>query len=186
MSSPVRKRALSETPEEQDEAMTINLVDDGDLRIHLTCSSERKKRLRGLDIAVVDQQTLLVSSAVMRIASPVWRRMLNPQGHFMESQRSLTHGEADFPDDDPDALLCVLRIAHLQFRKIPKTLNYAELLNLAILCDKYDTVAIVRPVSSSLTRDPVYLRFDVMRHAGKRGSRPTPKKCYAAPRCNLR
>ena len=101
---------------------------------------------------------LVVSSAVMRIASPVWRTMFDPQGHFMESRRSLT----DIPEDDPDALLCVLRIAHLQFRKIPGTLNYADLLNVAIICDKYDTVAIVRPVSSSLTQDPIYLRFDVV------------------------
>ena len=160
MSSPVRKRTLSEARDEQDDAMTVNLVDDGDLRIHVTCSSERKKRLRGSDLPIVYQQTLLVSSAVMRIASPVWRTMFDPQGHFMESQRSSTPGEIDFPEDDPDALLCVLRIAHLQFRKIPETLDYAELLDLAIICDKYDTVAIVRPVSSFLTGDSVYLRFN--------------------------
>ncbi len=151
MTSPVRQRALSETRDEQDDAMTVNLVDDGDLRIHVIRSSERNERLRGSDPPLVDQETLVVSSAVMRIASPVWRTMFDPQGHFMESQRSFTHGEMDFPEDDPDALLCVLRIAHLQFRKVPETLDYAELLNLAIICDKYDTVAIVRPVSSSLT-----------------------------------
>ena len=166
--------------------MTVHLVDDGDLRIHVTRLSEWKKPLRPSDPPIVDQQTFIVSSAVMRIASPVWRTMFDPQGHFMESQRSLTHGEMDFPEDDPDALLCVLRIAHLQFRKIPETLNYAELLNLASICDKYDTVAIVRPVSSSLTREPVYLRFDVVRRAGKRGSRSISKKCYVAPRFNLR
>ena len=151
MTSPVRQRALSETRDEQDDAMTVNLVDDGDLRIHVIRSSERNEHLRGSDPSLVDQETLVVSSAVMRIASPVWRTMFDPQGHFMESQRSFTHGEMDFPEDDPDALLCVLRIAHLQFRKVPETLDYAELLNLAIICDKYDTVAIVRPVSSSLT-----------------------------------
>ena len=152
MSLPVRKRALSKIQDEQDGGMTVNLVDDGDLRIHVTCSSERKKRPEESDLPLGDQKTFVVSSAVMRIASPVWRTMFDPQGHFMESQRSSTHREMDFPEDDPNALLCVLRIAHLQFRKIPETLNYAELLNLAIICDKYDTVAIVRPVSSSLTR----------------------------------
>ncbi|KAK0516482.1 hypothetical protein JMJ35_001085 [Cladonia borealis] len=141
MSSPVRKSALSKIQDEQDDALTVNLVDDGDLRIHVT----RKKHLRTSDLPIVTQQTFLVSSAVMRIASPVWRIMFDPQGHFMESQRSLTHGDVDFPEDDPDALLCILRIAHLQFRKIPETLDYAKLLNLAIICDKYDTVALVRP-----------------------------------------
>lgn len=167
--------------------MTVNLVDDGDLRIHVTLSSERNKRLRRSDLPIAYQQTLLVSSAVMRIASPVWRTMLDPQGHFMESQRSLIHGEIEFPEDDPDALLCVLRIAHLQFRKVPDTLDYEELVDLAIICDKYDTVAIVRPVSSSLTRDSVYLRFNiVMRHAGGKGSRSKYIKCYATPCFNLR
>ena len=183
MSSPVKKRALSKIQDEQDDALTVNLVDDGDLRIHVT----RKKHLRTSDLPIVTQQTFLVSSAVMRIASPVWRTMFDPQGHFMESQRSLIHGEIDFPEDDPDALLCVLRIAHLQFRKLPKTLDYAQLLNLAIICDKYDTVAIIRPVSSSLTRDSVSLRFDiVMRHAREKGYRSTDMKCHATPCCNLR
>lgn len=146
MSSPVSK-----IQDEQDDAMTVYLVDDGDLRLHVTCSSERKKRAAESDIPLVDQETLIVSSVVMRIASPVWRTMFDPHGHFIESQCSSTHGEMDLPEDDPDALLCVLRIAHLQFRKVPKTLKYADLLNLAIICDKYDTVAIVRPVSDSLT-----------------------------------
>ena len=148
----MKKRAFSKIQDEGDDAMTLKLVDDGDLRIRVTCSSERKKSLKESDSPLVDHEILVVSSAVMRIASPVWRTMFDPQGHFMESQRSLT----DFPEDDPDALLCVLRIAHLQFRKIPETLNYADLLNVAIICDKYDTVAIIRPVSSSLTQYPVF------------------------------
>ena len=151
MSSPAKTRVLSEIQDEQDDATTVYLVDNGDLRIYVTCSSEGKKRLNGSALPLVDQETLVVSSAVMRIASPVWRTMFDPQGRFMESQRSSTHGEMHFPEDDPDALLCVLRIAHLQFRKVPETLGYVELLNLAIICDKYDTVAIVRPVSDSLT-----------------------------------
>ena len=182
MSSPGRKRALSKIQDEQDDGMTVYLVDDGDLRIHVTCSSERKKRLTGSDLPLGDQETFVVSSAVMRIASPVWRTMFDPQGHFMESQCSFTHGEMDFPEDDADALLCVLRIAHLQFRTLPKTLDYAQLLNLAIICDKYDTVAIVRPVSSSLTRNSVTLRFDIiMRHARGKGYRSTDMKCHATP-----
>lgn len=76
--------------------------------------------------------------------------MFDPQGPFMDTQRSLTHGEMELPEDDADALLYVLRIAHLQFRRIPATLEFVDLLNVAIICDKYDTVEIVRPVSSSL------------------------------------
>ena len=151
MTSSAKKKTLSEIQDEEDDAMTVYLVDDGDLRLHVNCSREKKKRLRGSDSPAVYQKTFVVSSAVLRIASPVWRAMFDPQGPFMDTQHSLTHGEMELPEDNADALLCVLRIAHLQFRRIPETLDYAELLEVAIICDKYDTVSIVRPVSSPST-----------------------------------
>ena len=148
MTSSAEEETLSETQDEGDNATTIYLVDDGDLRLNVTCPGAREKRLRGSDSPLVYQKTFVVSSAVMRIASPVWRTMFDPQGPFMDTQRSFTQGEMDLPEDDADALLCVLRIAHLQFRRIPETLDYALLLKVAIICDKYDTVAVVRPVSN--------------------------------------
>lgn len=148
MTSSAKKRTLSEIRDEEDDATTVYLVEDGDLRLHVNCSRERKKRLKGPDLPVVYQKTFVVSSAVMRIASPVWRVMFDPQGPFMDTQRCLTHGEMDLAEDDADALLYVLRIAHLQFRRIPETLDFIDLLNVAIICDKYDTVSIVRPVST--------------------------------------
>ncbi len=55
--------------------------------------------------------------------------------------------EIPFPDDNIDAMLLVLRIAHLRFRDIPgkNGLSYAHLLALAVVCDKYDLVKLVRP-----------------------------------------
>lgn len=42
------------------------------------------------------------------------------------------------PEDDPDALLILLRIAHLQFSDLPDALVvYEHFLQLAVLCDKY-------------------------------------------------
>lgn len=152
MTSSAEEDIWNEACFEEDDAPIIYLVDDGDLRLHVNCSRERKEDLRSSDSSAVYRKTFVVSSTVMRIASPVWRAMFDHQGPFMDTQHSLTHGEMDLPEDDADALLCVLRIAHLQFRKIPETLDYAELLKMAILCDKYDTVAIIRPVSSSLTQ----------------------------------
>ena len=151
MTSSAEDEGLSETPDEGDDTTTIYLMDDGDLRLHVNCSRERKEDLSGSDSSAVYQKTFVVSSAVMRIASPVWKTMFDPQGPFMDSQRSFTHGEMDLPEDDADALLCVLRIAHLQFRKLPETLDFVDLLNVAIICDKYETVSIVRPVSSPFT-----------------------------------
>lgn len=92
-----------------------------------------------------DQQskTLVVSSSVMRLASPVWRVMLHPMGPFREAQESSK--EIDFPDDDADALAILLRIAHLGWRQVPGTISFDNLADLAVLCDKYDMIHFVRP-----------------------------------------
>jgi hypothetical protein len=44
-------------------------------------------------------------------------------------------------------MLLVLRIAHLQFKEIPQGngLTIDALLSLAVVCDKYDLVSMVRP-----------------------------------------
>ncbi|KAH8730366.1 hypothetical protein GQ44DRAFT_700203 [Phaeosphaeriaceae sp. PMI808] len=91
---------------------------------------------------LVDQQMVQVSRSVMVLASPVWRAMLEgPQ--WTES----TAAEIPFLDDDVDAMLIVLRIAHLLFKELPRKeeLPLEDLLHLAIVCDKYDLVGLVRP-----------------------------------------
>lgn len=67
--------------------------------------------------------------------------MLDPARTWKESQLK----SIPFPDDDPDATLLLLRIAHLKFGEIPRTLSFDALLKLAILCDKYDVAGLVRP-----------------------------------------
>ena len=84
--------------------------------------------------------TLIVSSSAMCLASPVWRAMLNPTSHFREAERQ----QIEFPDDDLDALLIVLRVAHLKFRELPDSLSFKGLVKLAVVCDKYDTMGVVR------------------------------------------
>ena len=42
-------------------------------------------------------------------------------------------------------LLLLLRIAHLQFSKVPSTREFEAILNVAILCGKYNCVGLVRP-----------------------------------------
>ncbi|KAF2655964.1 hypothetical protein K491DRAFT_715811 [Lophiostoma macrostomum CBS 122681] len=97
---------------------------------------------RTLLIGAPDElQPVRVSSDVLRLASPVWRAML--ERSWVESKAP----EIIFPDDDPEAMLIVLRIAHLAFHELPKKrgLSFESLVNLAIVCDKYDVVGIVRP-----------------------------------------
>ena len=94
----------------------------GDLRLH------------------TDTQEFVVSSKVMCLASPVWRAMFDPQGPWAK-QASDTF---NLPEDDPNALLIILRIAHLQFSELPDVLVvYEHLLQLAVLCDKYGSALIL-------------------------------------------
>ncbi|PVI05850.1 hypothetical protein DM02DRAFT_682783 [Periconia macrospinosa] len=55
--------------------------------------------------------------------------------------------EVYFPDEDVAAMLTVLNIAHLKFEDVPgfNGLAFEELVNLAVLCDKYDVVHLVHP-----------------------------------------
>jgi hypothetical protein len=87
-------------------------------------------------------QPILVSKTAMSMASPVWKAMFDRQ-RWTESSAT----EIPFPDDDVDAMLIVLRIAHLRFRELPakKPIKLEDLLQLAVVCDKYDAVQSVRP-----------------------------------------
>jgi hypothetical protein len=82
------------------------------------------------------------SKMIMSLASPVWKAMFERRS-WLES----TATDIPFPDDDADAMLIVLRIAHLRFKEIPSKegLSLEDLFQVAIICDKYDTVGIVRP-----------------------------------------
>lgn len=88
------------------------------------------------------QQTFRVSSKAMCLASPVWRAMMDPSGPWKEAQDG---GHVNFPEDDPDTLRIVLDVVHFHFHRIPSSLTYEQLLDLAILCDKYDTARLLLP-----------------------------------------
>ncbi|KAL8795387.1 MAG: hypothetical protein Q9195_002128 [Heterodermia aff. obscurata] len=87
--------------------------------------------------------TFQVSSKAMSLASPVWRAMLDPNGPFRESRAD--NNEITFPDDYSKALLILLLAAHLRFQDVPQNLTFEQLLNVCILCDKYDCITLVRP-----------------------------------------
>lgn len=55
----------------------------------------------------------------------------------------------DCTEDDPHAILLLLRIAHLQFKHIPATLDFHTLFEVARLCDYYDCIMLVKPWLSS-------------------------------------
>ncbi|TVY34973.1 hypothetical protein LSUB1_G006257, partial [Lachnellula subtilissima] len=63
--------------------------------------------------------------------------------------------ELDFTEDDGEAFLILLRIAHLHFSKLPvQGLSLDLLLHLATMCDKYDCTRLVKPWIPLWTLDP--------------------------------
>jgi len=73
--------------------------------------------------------------------SPVFGAMFGGAG--AESMKT----EIPLPDDELEAMLIVLQIAHLKFQNIPQKgcLAFSDLVDLAVVCDKYDLVSVVRP-----------------------------------------
>ena len=84
------------------------------------------------------QKTFIVSPKAMCLASPVWRIMLEPTVVGGRTRMDLTN-------DDPDALLILLRISHLQFSEVPLHVTYTLLVHLAVLCDKYEMAQLLIP-----------------------------------------
>lgn len=106
-----------------------------------------------------EKQAVKVSRAVLMVLSPVLRAMVS--GPYREG--SSDNREIKLPEDDPKALLLVLRIGHFKTKALPKDISFQELYQLAIVCDKYDTVSVVRPyfdkwaeVYTALVEEPGY------------------------------
>jgi hypothetical protein len=114
--------------------------------------------------------TAHVSSSAMSFASPVWKKFIFPPwkpmavqdptttyeytpaakkskvtGEKEKDKSVLPVEEVDFSDDNGEALLILLRIAHLRFHDTPTTLAYQTLLQVAVLCDQYQCINLVRP-----------------------------------------
>lgn len=83
--------------------------------------------------------TILVSRPHMAMASPVWKAMLS------SGWKESTSNRVELPEDHPEALLLLLRIAHSQFQDVPTELHVTALHQLAVMCDKYDCVQLTRP-----------------------------------------
>ena len=94
--------------------------------------------------SIIQQETFVVSSKVMGLICKPWKAMFGANSNFVEGSRS-PDTIIPFPDDEPNALRILLNAGHLQFALVPKTLDFATLLQVAILCDKYDSAGVVQP-----------------------------------------
>jgi len=85
-----------------------------------------------------------VNSHSLCLASSVFRAMLGANAHFKEGNALRDKGASSPPievtlgEDEPKALALLLRIVHLQYDRVPRTLNSDQLYQAAIVCDKYD------------------------------------------------
>jgi hypothetical protein len=97
-----------------------------------------------------------VSPHALALASPVWKKFIFPPFHQTSEKESSIQGcsmakklkpveELDFSDDPTEALLILLQISHFQFTTVPSKLPLNTLSDVAILCDQYDCVQLVKP-----------------------------------------
>ncbi|KAF8861572.1 hypothetical protein BDZ45DRAFT_723714 [Acephala macrosclerotiorum] len=112
------------------------------------------------------------------VASSVWQKFLYPpwgpnseknEGKSNDENSGAGTGdvtatkELDFSEDDGGALLILLRIAHLQFCKVPPKLSTAELYQVALLCEQYDCHRLIQPWIQgwlqSISKSPKSLRL---------------------------
>jgi hypothetical protein len=82
-----------------------------------------------------------VSSALI-LAPPVWKKFLIPP---REVSAPPPCRQIDCTEDNPEALLVLLSIAHLRFDKVPANLSYQLLYDVAVLVDQYQCVRLIQP-----------------------------------------
>ena len=87
-----------------------------------------------------------VSSAILSMASPVFKSLLSPR--FKEgTQLQSGSVEIPLPDDDSDSLIIIGHILHFQIDKVPFKLSTQDLLQVARVADKYDLANVLKPMA---------------------------------------
>ena len=125
----------------ENEQSIIHVDPSGDLRLIAERINENTK-------AKVTR-TFLVSTKALCLASPVWKTMFDPQGPWARQNNE----GFKMLEDDPNALLILLDAAHLNFDCVPSSVDEEILFQLSVLCDKYDTIRLVRPWISDWLKD---------------------------------
>ncbi|KAI9651630.1 MAG: hypothetical protein M1831_000563 [Alyxoria varia] len=115
--------------------VTHTVVDpEGDLTLVVGASAAGSRGAR----------SIRVSRSAMRRTCRPFHSMLDPT-KWRESQGD----EVKLPEDSPEAVEIVANIAHTNFKKVPETVVPHTLLQLAILCDKYDLYNTFKPFLDS-------------------------------------
>jgi hypothetical protein len=96
----------------------------------------------------------LVSPDALSQLSPAWRDIVARQMPTGSWRLRFGPVKVHLTEDDPDMLLLLLKIAHLQFQGFDHLeLEYHQLLELALICRRYDTNKVLGPFLGKWT-DP--------------------------------
>jgi len=83
-------------------------------------------------------QSILVSSKVLKLSSPVLSAMLSPRYAEGQSLSKTGVSTLSLPEDDPKAIAWMFHSLHYNHGVTSKVTEFSLLSNIARLCDKYD------------------------------------------------
>ncbi|KAF8245553.1 hypothetical protein K440DRAFT_646162 [Wilcoxina mikolae CBS 423.85] len=114
---------------------------------------ETRKKNRWLISTVVQYQ---VSSQVLWTASPVFRAMFGPTSGFEEAVNLRRVHILGFPpsvvplDDNSEALEFIFNVLHLQHDRVPDTISFQKMVQVAAICEKYELHRALQPTADKL------------------------------------
>lgn len=120
---------------------TITIVDDGDVILHVTLSAE--------------SISYLVCSHVLCASSIIFRKMLGKESNFAEAVALRESPPEPVPvslEDDPVVMGIILQWLHFQHKKVPRKLSVDQLVQAAIICDKYGLHEALQLISETWTQ----------------------------------
>lgn len=92
-----------------------------------------------------------VSSQILCAASPYFQASFGPDSQFISAQRVRRAAMRGQPraeielDDDPEAMGIVLKVLCFRHHEVPDVLSLPKIRKLAIIADKYELEAVLRP-----------------------------------------
>jgi hypothetical protein len=110
---------------------------------------ERTDKIKNIDNTVI----LESAGTTTKSGEPIVTEQIASMKLKANNPSVATMEEGDFAEDPAEALLILLNITHLRFTTVPLTLPLDTLSDIAILCDQYDCVHLVKPWLSQWLAD---------------------------------
>jgi hypothetical protein len=113
---------------------------------HITIDPNGDVTIQLPSTADVTAMSAKVSSKCLALASPVFSAMIGPQSMFLEGTRLRSDAQLELEvDDNPEAMLIILKLLHLRNNDIPRELDFNMLYAIALIADKYDLSEAILP-----------------------------------------